>query len=193
MVATAAVLASSIRRERCEPVGSIIRAFRNALDAEDQADVRPFADIHGHRLCDLAHDPHSETAVALLNECYFDVPTRARSLILERNHEEDADEPLRVDAEGERQLVAAAPERPWRGTELAVSRKREFLADASGALLTRYPEGLISALRKIGAYSQPMRTASTATAHLYISNPFGPAAATALMARDNAVWAEESQ
>jgi hypothetical protein len=51
---------------------------------------------------------HSETAVALLNECYFDVPTRARSLILERNREEDADEPLRVDAEGERQLVAAA-------------------------------------------------------------------------------------
>jgi hypothetical protein len=51
---------------------------------------------------------HSETAVALLNECYFDVPTKARSLILERNHEEDADEPLRVDAEGEKNLVAAA-------------------------------------------------------------------------------------
>ena len=60
--------------------------------------------------------------------------------------------------------------------QLAVSRKREFLADASGALLTRYPEGLASALRKIGAYSQPMRTASNATAHLYISNPFGPGA-----------------
>jgi hypothetical protein len=51
---------------------------------------------------------HSETAVALLNECYFDVPTKARSLILERNHEEDVDEPLRVDAEGEKNLVAAA-------------------------------------------------------------------------------------
>lgn len=67
--------------------------------------------------------------------------------------------------------------------QLAVSRKREFLADASGALLTRYPEGLISALRKIGAYSQPMRTASTATAHLYISNPFGPAAAKSFLTR----------
>lgn len=57
--------------------------------------------------------------------------------------------------------------------QLAVSRKREFLADASGALLTRYPEGLASALQKIGSYAAPMRKASTATAHLYISNPFG--------------------
>lgn len=60
--------------------------------------------------------------------------------------------------------------------QLAISRKREFLADASGALLTRYPEGLAGALRKIGAYSQPMRRANNATAHLYISNPFGAAA-----------------
>jgi hypothetical protein len=51
---------------------------------------------------------HSETAVALLNECYFDVPTKSRSLILERNHEDDADEPLSVDAEGEARLIAAA-------------------------------------------------------------------------------------
>lgn len=57
--------------------------------------------------------------------------------------------------------------------QLAVSRKREFLADASGALLTRYPEGLASALRKIGSYSAPLRHANNATAHLYISNPFG--------------------
>lgn len=57
--------------------------------------------------------------------------------------------------------------------QLAVSRKREFLADASGALLTRYPEGLANALRKIGSYSAPMKHANNATAHLYISNPFG--------------------
>lgn len=56
---------------------------------------------------------------------------------------------------------------------LAVSRKREFLADASGALLTRYPEGLASALEKISSYSAPMRKTSHATAHLFISNPFG--------------------
>ena len=55
---------------------------------------------------------------------------------------------------------------------LAVSRKREFLADASSALLTRYPEGLASALEKIGQDSNLMRSASDATAHLYISNPF---------------------
>ncbi|MBU6310567.1 M48 family metallopeptidase [Patescibacteria group bacterium] len=57
--------------------------------------------------------------------------------------------------------------------QLAISRKREFLADASGALMTRYPEGLASALQKIGAYSAPMRTANDATAHLFISSPFG--------------------
>ena len=60
--------------------------------------------------------------------------------------------------------------------QLAVSRKREFLADASGSLLTRYPEGLARALEKIGQYNKnPMRGASTATAHLYISSPFGAA------------------
>lgn len=58
--------------------------------------------------------------------------------------------------------------------QLAISRKREFLADASGALLTRYPEGLASALEKISGHShEPMRKASNATAHLFISNPFG--------------------
>ena len=55
---------------------------------------------------------------------------------------------------------------------LAVSRKREFLADASGVLLTRYPEGLASALEKIGEDTNLMKSASDATAHLYISNPF---------------------
>lgn len=57
--------------------------------------------------------------------------------------------------------------------QLAISRKREFLADASGALLTRYPEGLARALEKIEAAATPMNRANTATAHLYISNPFG--------------------
>ncbi len=57
--------------------------------------------------------------------------------------------------------------------QLAISRKREFLADASGALLTRYPEGLASALEKISAYGRPMQNASHATAHLFIADPFG--------------------
>jgi heat shock protein HtpX len=57
--------------------------------------------------------------------------------------------------------------------KLAISRKREFLADASGALLTRYPEGLASALQKISSHGEPMRSASHATAHLFIGNPFG--------------------
>lgn len=57
--------------------------------------------------------------------------------------------------------------------QLAISRKREFLADASGALLTRYPEGLASALQKISGYTQPIMHANPAMAHLYISNPLG--------------------
>ena len=57
--------------------------------------------------------------------------------------------------------------------QMAVSRRREFLADASGALLTRYPEGLAQALEKIAASKTPSPTASTATAHLYFANPLG--------------------
>ena len=57
--------------------------------------------------------------------------------------------------------------------QLAISRRREYLADASGALLTRYPEGLASALEKIGSYARPMKSANHATAHLFIGNPFG--------------------
>ncbi len=78
--------------------------------------------------------------------------------------------------------IAAAILAPLAATliQLAISRKREFLADASGALLTRYPEGLASALQKISAYSRPMQKASTATAHLFISNPFGPRAGQGL-------------
>jgi heat shock protein HtpX len=54
----------------------------------------------------------------------------------------------------------------------AISRKREFLADATGALLTRYPEGLARALEKIASSPVPLRVASNATAHLYIVSPF---------------------
>lgn len=56
--------------------------------------------------------------------------------------------------------------------QLAISRKREYLADASGALLTRYPEGLASALQKIAAANIPAQHPNTATAHLFISDPF---------------------
>jgi len=53
----------------------------------------------------------------------------------------------------------------------AISRKREFLADANGAFLTRYPPGLASALRKIASDTEPLEAANKATAHLYIVNP----------------------
>ena len=56
--------------------------------------------------------------------------------------------------------------------QLAISRKREFLADASGVLLTRYPDGLASALQKISGDTEPLEAANRATASLYIANPF---------------------
>lgn len=56
--------------------------------------------------------------------------------------------------------------------QMAISRKREFLADASGALLTRYPEGLARALEKISADPGKLEAANRATAHLFIANPF---------------------
>ncbi len=56
--------------------------------------------------------------------------------------------------------------------QLAISRRREFLADASGAALTKYPEGLARALEKLAADREPLEAANKATAHLYIVNPF---------------------
>src|SRR3989339_1359403 len=56
--------------------------------------------------------------------------------------------------------------------QLAISRHREYFADAAAVMLTRQPQGLINALKKIAADHQPLRTASTATASLYINNPF---------------------
>lgn len=56
--------------------------------------------------------------------------------------------------------------------QLAISRKREYLADASGVLLTRYPEGLVHALEKLNNNTQPLRRATSSTAHLFIDNPF---------------------
>ncbi|MFW6123954.1 MAG: M48 family metallopeptidase [Acidobacteriota bacterium] len=55
--------------------------------------------------------------------------------------------------------------------KLSISRKREFLADANGALLTRYPPGLASALKKLAADKEPLEAANKATAHMYIINP----------------------
>lgn len=57
--------------------------------------------------------------------------------------------------------------------QLAISRQREYLADASGVMLTRYPDGLARALGKLAEYKRPMARTSTATAHMFISNPFG--------------------
>jgi heat shock protein HtpX len=58
--------------------------------------------------------------------------------------------------------------------KMAVSRSREYLADASGALLTRYPDGLAGALEKIAKFDQPLKKANHATAHMFLANPFDP-------------------
>jgi len=55
--------------------------------------------------------------------------------------------------------------------QLAIGRRREYLADANGALLTRYPPGLASALQKIGGDTHQLRRANKATAHMYIAQP----------------------
>ena len=67
--------------------------------------------------------------------------------------------------------------------QLAISRKREFLADATGALLTRYPEGLAAALEKIHQHSGTMKRANHATAHLYIASPFAGKSGKSMLTR----------
>lgn len=64
--------------------------------------------------------------------------------------------------------------------QMAISRRREYLADASGALTTRYPEGLASALEKIGAHGSTMRKQNASTAHLFFANPLKKRSLTAL-------------
>lgn len=64
--------------------------------------------------------------------------------------------------------------------QMAISRQREYLADASGVLATRDPEGLASALEKLQHHSRPMKQQHTATAHLFFSNPLKPSAFTKL-------------
>ena len=64
--------------------------------------------------------------------------------------------------------------------KLGISRKREFLADASGALLTRYPEGLARALEKISNDPHPLKVANSSTNHLYIASP--------LRGKENVSW-----
>jgi heat shock protein HtpX len=73
--------------------------------------------------------------------------------------------------------------------QLAISRKREYLADASAALLTRYPEGLASALEKISSHHTPMQRASHATAHLFISDPTPDGEKPGMMSKINALFA----
>lgn len=72
--------------------------------------------------------------------------------------------------------------------KLAVSREREFLADATGALITRYPEALASALQKISNFHQPMRVQSNAIAHLYISDPTGSNGAKNIHDKHKVSW-----
>lgn len=64
--------------------------------------------------------------------------------------------------------------------QLAISRRREYLADATGVLTTRYPEGLASALQKIGKYSRPLKRQNPSTAHLFFNNPLKKGSIAAL-------------
>jgi heat shock protein HtpX len=64
--------------------------------------------------------------------------------------------------------------------QLAISRRREYLADATGALATRYPEGLASALEKISQYGRPLQKQNSATAHLFFANPLKSGAISGL-------------
>lgn len=71
--------------------------------------------------------------------------------------------------------------------QLAISRRREYLADATGALTTRYPDGLASALEKIGHYGSTLRRQNASTAHLFFANPLRGGSLAALFSTHPAV------
>jgi heat shock protein HtpX len=75
--------------------------------------------------------------------------------------------------------------------KLAVSREREYLADATGALITRYPEGLASALQKIANFHQPMRVQHNAIAHLFISDPSGSNDVSEIREHEKISWIQK--
>lgn len=74
---------------------------------------------------------------------------------------------------------------------LAISREREFLADATGALITRYPEGLASALQKISGFHQPMKVQHAAIAHMFISDPSGVNDESELREHESMSWVQK--
>lgn len=75
--------------------------------------------------------------------------------------------------------------------KLAVSREREYLADATGALITRYPEGLASALQKIASFHQPMKVQHNAIAHLFISDPSGSNDVSEIREHEKVSWIQK--
>ncbi len=72
--------------------------------------------------------------------------------------------------------------------QLALSRKREFLADATAVELTRNPEGLISALQKLSADENQLQTANSATANMYIVNPFKKNTKEGRKKKESSLW-----
>lgn len=103
--------------------------------------------------------------VALLSDWFM------RWSIFGRSHSDDQDKNMQLFFTIAALLLAILAPIAATLMQLAISRKREFLADADGALLTRFPEGLASALEKISADQEPLEVANKATAHLYIVNP----------------------
>lgn len=103
--------------------------------------------------------------VALVSDIFL------RSLFFRGLHSRDRDARLQIIVVAVGVLLAIIAPLAAIVIQLAISRKREFLADASAALITRYPEGLASALEKISSDHHPLKRINKATAHLYIASP----------------------
>src|SRR3990167_9282964 len=125
------------------------------------------ADIEGVLAHELAHIQHEDTRLMTLIVVLVGVITLLADFFLRsmyfhgRGRRNEKIHPVMIIAGLIAQLL-----------KLAISRKREFYADAESALTTRYPEGLAKALEKISADTEPLEVANHATAHMYIANPF---------------------
>ena len=150
-----------------DPKHAVVAATTGLMDIMDDSE------LEGVMAHELGHVKNYDIRVSMIAFALVAVISIIADIMLRmtwfRNHDDDNNNSQAFFVLG----IAAAILAPLIATfiQLSISRKREYLADATGALTTRHPEGLARALEKIGQYGRPMKRQNASTAHLFFANP----------------------